>query len=144
MSEQPLNDQQIVEVGVFGQQSILSALGDLLGEGGQAMARTVKLLPDGTVFYARAQKIRRLEQGYEYAAAQLCAFGAPRPRPGSDPVIWLREALAAAPHRRCPGGCACAPGGQAGHPWRRGAAERFPVKSGCLVAIPHLTPDVGC
>ncbi|MET8027650.1 hypothetical protein [Streptomyces avermitilis] len=35
MSEQPLNDQQIVEVGVFGRQSILSALGDLLGEGGQ-------------------------------------------------------------------------------------------------------------
>ncbi|WP_407706312.1 hypothetical protein [Streptomyces scopuliridis] len=35
MSEQPLNDQQIVEVGEFGQQTILSALGDLLGEGGQ-------------------------------------------------------------------------------------------------------------
>ncbi|MCX5097633.1 hypothetical protein OOK36_55355 [Streptomyces sp. NBC_00365] len=63
---------------------------------GRATARTVKLLPDGTVFHARAaQKIRRLEQGYEYAAAQLCAFGAPRPRPGSDPAIWLREALAA-------------------------------------------------
>ncbi|MGW7365403.1 Mom family adenine methylcarbamoylation protein [Streptomyces sp. NPDC054841] len=63
---------------------------------GRATARTVKLLPDGTVFHDRAaQKIRRLEQGHEYAAAQLIALGAPRPRPGCDPARWLREALAA-------------------------------------------------
>lgn len=42
-----------------------------------------------------AQKIRRAEQGHEYAAAQLLALGAPRPRPGYDPALWLREALVA-------------------------------------------------
>ncbi|MGW1870426.1 Mom family adenine methylcarbamoylation protein [Streptomyces mauvecolor] len=48
---------------------------------GRATTRTVKLLPDGTVFHARAaQKIRRQEQGHEYAEAQLRAFGAPPPR----------------------------------------------------------------
>ncbi|MGI5414167.1 hypothetical protein ACQEV9_46210 [Streptomyces chartreusis] len=63
---------------------------------GRATARTVKLLPDGTVFHDRAaQKIRRREQGHEYAAAQLVALGAPRPRPGGDPARWLAEALAA-------------------------------------------------
>lgn len=63
---------------------------------GRATARTVKLLPDGTVFHDRAaQKIRRAEQGHEYAAAQLLALGAPQPRPGCDPALWLREALAA-------------------------------------------------
>lgn len=63
---------------------------------GRATARTVKLLPDGTVFHDRAaQKIRRQEQGCEYAAAQLTALGAPRLRPGSDPALWLREALTA-------------------------------------------------
>ncbi|MGW2612920.1 Mom family adenine methylcarbamoylation protein, partial [Streptomyces mirabilis] len=35
---------------------------------GRATARTVKLLPDGTVFNERtAQKIRRQEQGHQYA-----------------------------------------------------------------------------
>lgn len=63
---------------------------------GRATARTVKLLPDGTVFHDRtAQKIRRQEQGYEYATAQLLALGAPRPRTGCDPARWLHEALAA-------------------------------------------------
>ncbi|MFE2603639.1 hypothetical protein ACFXI6_52230 [Streptomyces mirabilis] len=41
-----------------------------------------------------AQKIRRQEQGHQYAQEQLIALGAPRPRPGCDPAIWLREALA--------------------------------------------------
>ncbi|WP_454322859.1 Mom family adenine methylcarbamoylation protein [Streptomyces ambofaciens] len=51
---------------------------------GRATARTVKLLPDGTVFHDRtAQKIRRQEQGCEYATAQLLALGAPRPRPAA-------------------------------------------------------------
>lgn len=63
---------------------------------GRATARTVKLLPDGTVFHDRtAQKIRRQEQGHEYATAQLLALGAPRPRPGCDRARWLHEALAA-------------------------------------------------
>jgi hypothetical protein len=63
---------------------------------GRATARTLKLLPDGTVFHDRtAQKIRRQEQGCEYAAAQLIVLGAPRPRHGCDPTLWLREDLAA-------------------------------------------------
>lgn len=63
---------------------------------GRATARTVKVLPDGTVFHDRtAQKIRRLEQGHQYAEAQLVALGAPRPRPGGSPALWLREALVA-------------------------------------------------
>ncbi|GAA1042166.1 hypothetical protein GCM10009566_42490 [Streptomyces murinus] len=60
----------------------------------RATARTVKLLPDGTVFHDRtAQKIRRQEQGHQYAEAQLIALGAPVPRAGCDPAVWLREAL---------------------------------------------------
>ncbi|MET9462240.1 hypothetical protein ABZY05_45785 [Streptomyces canus] len=63
---------------------------------GRATARTVKLLPDGTVFHDRtAQKIRRQEQGHQYAEAQLIALGAPVPRAGCSPALWLREALAA-------------------------------------------------
>ncbi|WP_314223661.1 Mom family adenine methylcarbamoylation protein [Streptomyces zaehneri] len=62
----------------------------------RATARTVKLLPDGTVFHERtAQKIRRQEQGHQYAEAQLIALGAPVPRAGCNPAVWLREALVA-------------------------------------------------
>lgn len=64
---------------------------------GRGTARTVKVLPDGMVFHDRAaQKIRRQEQGHEYAIAQLVAHGAPAPRPGCNPAQWLREALPAA------------------------------------------------
>ncbi|MFF4542263.1 hypothetical protein [Streptomyces aureus] len=63
---------------------------------GRATARTVKLLPDGTVFNSlTAQKIRRQEPDHRYAQEQLIALGAPRPRPGTDPACWLSEALAA-------------------------------------------------
>lgn len=63
---------------------------------GRATARTIKLLPDGTVFHDRtAQKARRQEQGHEYAEAQLIALGAPVPRAGCDRAVWLREALVA-------------------------------------------------
>lgn len=62
----------------------------------RATARTVKLLPDGTVFHDRtAQKIRSQEQGHQYAEAQLIALGAPIPRAGCNPAVWLREALVA-------------------------------------------------
>ncbi|MEH0572763.1 MULTISPECIES: hypothetical protein [Streptomyces] len=62
----------------------------------RATARTVKVLPDGTVFHERAaQKIRRQEQGHQYAEAQLIALGAPVPRAGCNPAVWLREALVA-------------------------------------------------
>ncbi|GGV52404.1 hypothetical protein [Streptomyces spectabilis] len=61
---------------------------------GRTAARTVKLLPDGTLFHDRtAQKIRRQEEGHEYAEAQLIALGAPVPRADCDPAVWLREAL---------------------------------------------------
>jgi hypothetical protein len=78
---------------------------------GRATPRTVKLLPNGTVFNGKtAQKIRKQEQGHEYAAAQLIALGAPVARAGSDPAVWLRDALRAVgarnvrhagPHRFC-------------------------------------------
>lgn len=42
-----------------------------------------------------AQKIRRQEQGHQYAEAQLIALGAPVPRAGCNPAVWLREALVA-------------------------------------------------
>ncbi|MGW7261341.1 hypothetical protein [Streptomyces sp. NPDC054834] len=42
-----------------------------------------------------AQKIRRREQGHQYAEAQLIALGAPVPKAGCDPAVWLRGALAA-------------------------------------------------
>ncbi|WP_260608966.1 hypothetical protein [Streptomyces sp. WAC 01325] len=63
---------------------------------GRATARTIKLLPDGSVFHDRAaQKVRRQEQGHEYAEAQLIALGAPVPRAGFNGAAWLREALVA-------------------------------------------------
>lgn len=58
---------------------------------GRGTARTLHLLPDGRVFSDRAaQKIRKLERGWGYAAAQLEAFGA-SPMGGQDPHQWLRE-----------------------------------------------------
>ncbi|MGI5507601.1 hypothetical protein [Streptomyces sp. CA-106131] len=63
---------------------------------GRATPRTVKLLPDGTVLNDRAaQKIRRQEQGHEYAEARLIALGARVPPAGGDPTVWLREAFEA-------------------------------------------------
>jgi len=64
---------------------------------GRATPRTLALLPDGTVFSARAmQKIRDQDQGHEYAEAHLIAFGAQPMRAYENPARWLREALAAA------------------------------------------------
>lgn len=45
---------------------------------GRGTARTLRLLPDGSVFSARAaQKVRAGERGADYAAKQLVAAGAP-------------------------------------------------------------------
>ncbi|MFC8021633.1 Mom family adenine methylcarbamoylation protein [[Kitasatospora] papulosa] len=61
---------------------------------GRATARTIKLLPDGTVLNDRsAQKVRKQEQGHEYVEAKLMSLGAPAPRAGCDPALWLRDAL---------------------------------------------------
>lgn len=57
---------------------------------GRSTARTLRLLPDGTVFSARAQqKIRKLERGWKYAAEQLVVAGADEP--WLDTLAWLRE-----------------------------------------------------
>jgi hypothetical protein len=61
---------------------------------GRGTARTLTLLPDGTVLNARAaQKVRAQEQGHEYVETRLVALGAPVLRAGQDPGAWLRQAL---------------------------------------------------
>ncbi|MFI8932411.1 hypothetical protein ACIG3E_32705 [Streptomyces sp. NPDC053474] len=68
---------------------------------GRAAARTLRLLPDGTVLHDRAvQKVRRQEQGHRYVENKLISLGAPVPRAGCDPAEWLREALEAVRVRR--------------------------------------------
>ncbi len=59
---------------------------------GRATARTLRLLPDGSVFSDRAaQKIRQQERGWRYAVDQLVAAGAPAPE--GDLASWLPVAL---------------------------------------------------
>lgn len=62
---------------------------------GRATPRTLKLLPDGTVFSDRAaQKIRERERGWAYASGQLAAHGADPLPEGADRayrVWWLRR-----------------------------------------------------
>ncbi|WP_432156218.1 hypothetical protein [Streptomyces sp. bgisy153] len=61
---------------------------------GRAAARTITLLPDGTLLHERAaQKIRRQEQGHRYAEEKLLRLGAPVPRAGENPAEWLQNAL---------------------------------------------------
>jgi hypothetical protein len=62
---------------------------------GRASARTLRLLPDGAVFSARAaQKIRVGERGWQYAAEQLERAGAaPVPTAADARRVWLREQL---------------------------------------------------
>jgi hypothetical protein len=68
---------------------------------GRATARTLALLPDGTVFSDRAaQKIRTGERGHDYAERRLVALGARPRRPGENPAAWLAEALPAARARK--------------------------------------------
>jgi hypothetical protein len=59
---------------------------------GKATPRTLRLLPDGTVFSDRtAQKIRTRERGWEYAVEQLIKFGADEP--GDNLRTWLTASL---------------------------------------------------
>lgn len=59
---------------------------------GRGQARTMKLLPDGRVFSARAiSKIRAMERGWKYSAGILERAGA-QPLTG-DPKAWLKEWL---------------------------------------------------
>lgn len=63
--------------------------------GGRATRRSLRLLPDGTVFSGRAMsKIRKRERGYRYAIEQLVAAGAERPLDlGQDLGAWMRNEL---------------------------------------------------
>jgi len=62
---------------------------------GRSTARTLHLLPDCRVFSDRAaQKIRKGECGWRYAAAQLEGFGArPVPDCPGERLTWLQDAL---------------------------------------------------
>lgn len=62
---------------------------------GRGSARTLRLLPDGKVFSDRAaQKVRKGERGWRYAAAQLESFGAPQaPEDAIERLRWLRDSL---------------------------------------------------
>lgn len=56
---------------------------------GRGTPRTLRILPDGTVFSDRAaSKIRNLERGWEYSADLLVKHGA-EPIGDSDPAQWL-------------------------------------------------------
>lgn len=62
---------------------------------GRTKARSLWLLPDGTVFSERAMtKIRTRDRGYRYAIEQLVAHGAERPLDlGQDLGAWMTEQL---------------------------------------------------
>ncbi len=61
---------------------------------GRSEARTLRLLPDATVYSARAlQKVRGRERGWEYAAAQLVRYGAEPLGYGEDSRAWLARWL---------------------------------------------------
>lgn len=61
---------------------------------GRATPRTLRVLPDGTVFSDRAaQKIRQRERGWQSAVAHLVDHGAPQL--AGDPGAWLNRALPA-------------------------------------------------
>lgn len=58
---------------------------------GRSTARTLHILPDGTVFSARsAQKIRARERGWRYSASVLERLGADVLGPQEDAGAWLR------------------------------------------------------
>jgi hypothetical protein len=62
---------------------------------GRSSARTLRLLPDGSVFSDRAaSKLRSREKGWRYALEQLVAQGARSPRPEEDLTTWLSEVRA--------------------------------------------------
>lgn len=61
---------------------------------GRGDGRVLRLLPNGRSFSHRAeQKIRKQEQGYRYAVAQLEAAGAEPLGDGEDPALWLKREL---------------------------------------------------
>lgn len=72
--------------------------------GGLGWPRTLRILPDGSVFSARSiSKIRGRERGWKYAVEQLVAAGARVP--DHDLRAWLRVALAQTTRPLRHGGC---------------------------------------
>lgn len=68
---------------------------------GRSTARTLRLLPDGTVLNDRMlQKIRGQERGHRYAEGRLVDAGALPLESGDDPSRWLAGAMVAAGIRR--------------------------------------------
>jgi hypothetical protein len=68
---------------------------------GRSTPRTLTVLRDGTVLNDKTrQKIRRQEQGHEYAERLLIHRGARPPRGGEAPTDWLPTALADAGARQ--------------------------------------------
>lgn len=62
---------------------------------GRATARTLRLLPDGSVLNARTrQKLLAGERGWRYAADLLDAHGAPPLADGEDRRAWATRAIA--------------------------------------------------
>lgn len=63
---------------------------------GRAWARTLWVLPDGSIFNGQTQqKIRAQARGHEYAERQLIRWGARPMRAGENPRAWLSEARVA-------------------------------------------------
>jgi hypothetical protein len=61
---------------------------------GRSTARTLTVMPDGTVLNDRAkQKVRGQERGHEHVERALVAAGARPPRPFENPARWLTAAL---------------------------------------------------
>lgn len=68
---------------------------------GRATPRTLRLLPDGSVFSDRAaSKVRRRERGWRYAVEQLVGHGAREPEDGEDLAAWWAEVREAITRRR--------------------------------------------
>jgi hypothetical protein len=69
---------------------------------GRSTPRTLRFLPDGSVFSARAaQKVRARERGWRYAVEQLVGAGLPPPE--RDMGEWLRRSVASLRKVRHPG-----------------------------------------
>lgn len=61
---------------------------------GRGTARTLTLLPDGTVLHDRAaQKVRSQETGHRYVEDRLATLGATPITPTDNPTRWLTAAL---------------------------------------------------
>ena len=72
---------------------------------GRATGRALHLLPDGSVFSARAaSKIRSREQGWRYAVGQLVEAGAQAPSQDQDLRAWLAVQLPLVTRRMKHGG----------------------------------------